>query len=178
MSYDLLLIMNADNKIEIVLGDITEMDVDAIVNAANTDLKLGSGVAGAIREKGGPSIQHECDQVGRVRLGQVAVTGSGELKARHVIHAAGMDLGDEISKESLKAATVNSLVKASELQLKTLAFPAIGTGVGNLPVNECAEIMLGIANEFLNNKQSSVEKIYFVLFDENSYQIFKSALIS
>jgi len=170
--------MNADNKIEIVLGDITEMDVDAIVNAANTDLKLGSGVAGAIREKGGPFTQNECDQVGRVRLGQVAVTGSGELKARHVIHAAGMDLGDEVSKESLKAATVNSLVKASELQLKTLAFPAIGTGVGNLPVNECAEIMLGIASEFLNNKQSSVEKIYFVLFDENSYQIFKFALKS
>ena len=170
--------MNADNKIEIVLGDITEMDVDAIVNAANTDLKLGSGVARAIREKGGPSIQYECDQVGRVRLGQVAVTGCGELKARHVIHAAGMDLGGEVSKESLKAATVNSLLKASELQLKTLAFPAIGTGVGNLPVNECAEIMLGIANEFLNNKQSSVEKIYFVLFDENSYQIFKSALKS
>ena len=151
--------MNADNKIEIVLGDITEMDVGAIVNAANTDLKLGSGVARAIREKGGPSIQYECDQVGRVSLGQVAVTGCGELKARHVIHAAGMDLACEVSKESLKAATVNSLVKASELQLKTLAFPAIGIGVGNLPVNECAEIMLGIANEFLNNKQSSVEKI-------------------
>jgi O-acetyl-ADP-ribose deacetylase (regulator of RNase III) len=170
--------MNADNKIEIVLGDITEMDVDAIVNAANTDLKLGSGVAGAIREKGGPSIQYECDQLGRVGLGQVAVTGSGELKARHIIHAAGMDLGDEVSKESLKAATVNSLLKASELQLKTLAFPAIGTGVGNLPINECAEIMLGITSEFLNNKQSSVEKIYFVLFAENSYQIFKSALKS
>ncbi len=170
--------MNADNKIEIVLGDITEMDVDAIVNAANTDLILGSGVAGAIREKGGPSIQRECDEVGRISLGQVAVTGSGELRTRYVIHAAGMDLGVEVSQESLRAATLNSLLKASELQLKTLAFPAIGTGVGNLPVNECAAIMLGIANEFLNNKETTVEKIYFVLFDENSYQIFKSILKS
>jgi O-acetyl-ADP-ribose deacetylase (regulator of RNase III) len=87
-----------------------------------------------------------------------------------------MDLGGEVSKYSLKAATLNSLLKASELQLKSLAFPAIGTGVGNFPVNECAEIMLGIANEFLNRKETSVQKIYFVLFDENSYQIFKSAL--
>jgi O-acetyl-ADP-ribose deacetylase (regulator of RNase III) len=168
--------MKAKNRIEIVLGDITEMEVDAIVNAANTDLKLGSGVAGAIREKGGPSIQRRCNEIGRIHLGQAAVTKGGELKARYVIHAAAMDLGGEVSKDSLKAATLNSLLKASELQLKSLAFPAIGTGVGNFPVNECAEIMLGIANEFLNKKETSVQKIYFVLFDENSYQIFKSAL--
>jgi len=170
--------MNVKNRIEIVQGDITEMDVDAIVNAANTDLKLGSGVAGAIRRKGGPSIQIECNEIGRVQLGQAAVTGSGDLKARHVIHAAGMELGGEVSEGSLRAATLNSLLKASELELKTLAFPAIGTGVGNLPVNECAAIMIGVAKEFLNNKETSVERIYFVLFDENSYQIFKSALKS
>ena len=168
--------MNSKDRIEIVHGDITDMDVDAIVNAANTDLRLGSGVAGAIRKKGGPSIQAECDTAGPVKLGGAAVTTGGLLKARYVIHAAGMHPGGAVSGDSLRSCTLNSLKKASELGIKTMAFPAIGTGVGGFPIDQCANIMLGTACEFLQNEQTSIEKIYFVLFDEAGFKIFKSAL--
>lgn len=168
--------MNSENRIEIALGDITEMYVDAIVNAANTDLKLGGGVAGAIRKKGGPSIQIECDKIGPVELGEAAASTGGDLKARYVIHAAGMHLGGAVSSDSFEASTLNSLKKASELGIQTLAFPAIGTGVGNFPIEECANIMLSIASEFLHNEQTSIEKIYFVLFDEAGCKTFKAAL--
>jgi len=168
--------MYSENRIEIALGDITEMDVDAIVNAANTDLKLGSGVAGAIRKKGGPSIQTECDKIGPVKLGDAAVTAGGLLKARYVLHAAGMHLGGIVSSDSLEASTLNSLKKASELGIQTLAYPAIGTGVGNFPLQQCANIMLDTVSEFLENERTSIEKIYFVLFDEADYQTFNAAL--
>ena len=168
--------MNAGQKIEIAQGDITDMAVDAVVNAANTDLKLGSGVAGAIRNKGGPSIQFECDEHGPIPLGEAALTGAGNLKANYVIHAAGMRLGGAVSRESLRAATQNSLIRASESKVKTLAFPAIGTGVGGFPLDECANIMLDIVLEFLDHETSSLEKIYFVLFDNESYKIFQQAL--
>lgn len=168
--------MNLKGKIEIVVGDITEMEVDAIVNAANTDLRLGSGVAGAIRKKGGPSIQAECDKAGPVKLGEAAITAGGLLKARYVIHAAGMHLGGSVSGDSLKTCIESSLKKATKLGIHNLAFPAIGTGVGNFPLEDCAEIMLGCASEFLQNEKTSIEKIYFVLFDEAGCRAFNSAL--
>ena len=168
--------MDANQRIEIIQGDITDMDVDAIVNAANTDLKLGSGVAGAIRNKGGPSIQQECDEHGPISLGQAALTGAGNLKAEYVIHAAGMRLGGAVNRESLIAATENSLIKASENRVRTLAFPAIGTGVGGFPADECANIMIDIVLEYLSSDGNSIEKVYFVLFDDHTYKIFKEVL--
>ena len=167
-----------NNKIEIVLGDITDMNVDAIVNAANTDLKLGSGVAGAIRRNGGPSIQLECDKIGSIDLGQAAVTSAGQLKAKYVIHAAAMHLGGLVNEDSLYKTTLNCLRKSSELGIKTLAFPAIGTGVGNFPIDECANIMINTASKFLAGEEISIEKVFFVLFDQQSYQIFQSELES
>ncbi|KGQ22388.1 macro domain-containing protein [Thermus filiformis] len=128
-------------RLKIAQGDITEFEGDAIVNAANNHLKLGAGVAGAILRKGGPSIQEECDRIGRIRVGEAAVTGAGNLPVRYVIHAA--VLGDEpASLDTVRRATRNALEKAVELGLKTVAFPLLGTGVGGLPVREVARVML------------------------------------
>jgi O-acetyl-ADP-ribose deacetylase (regulator of RNase III) len=168
--------MCLEDKIEIIQGDITDMEVGAIVNAANTDLKLGSGVAGAIRKKGGPSIQHECDEHGPISIGKAALTGAGDLKARYIIHAAAMHLGGSVSSESLKATTKNSLIIASDKKVETLAFPAIGTGVGGFPLEECANIMINTILEYLSNDGNSIERVYFVLFDDLAYKIFKEVL--
>jgi O-acetyl-ADP-ribose deacetylase (regulator of RNase III) len=165
--------MNVDaERIVIQQGDITEMDTDAIVNAANNDLVLGAGVAGAIRRKGGESIQEECDAIGSIPVGYAAITGGGKLKARHVIHAASMGLGGiRTTAKSLRTSTAHALRLAAERELKTIAFPAIGAGVSGFPVEECAEIMLDEAVEHLK-KGSSIEKIYFVLFDAAAKEVF------
>lgn len=168
--------MGRDSQIIIRKGDITEMDVDAVVNAANTDLVLGSGVAGAIRKKGGPSIQSECDGIGPVPLGAAAVTGAGELKASFVVHAAGMRPGGTVTRRSLSDATKNSLARADEKGVRTIAFPAIGTGVGGFPLKECAEIMINTVSGYLNSKESSIKTVYFVLFDEHAYGVFEETL--
>jgi O-acetyl-ADP-ribose deacetylase (regulator of RNase III) len=152
-------------RVRIEQGDITEMDVDAIVNAANNDLILGAGVAGAILRKGGPSIQEECNEIGSIPLGYAAITRGGSLKARYVIHAASMGLGGEpTTAKSLKTSTAHSLRIASEKGLKTIAFPAVGTGVARFPVEECARIMLGEVVQHLRG-ESVLETVYFVLFD-------------
>src|ERR1700689_4814585 len=129
-------------KIVIQQGDLTEMDTDAIVNAANNDLQLGGGVAGAIRRKGGDSIQRECDEIGSIPIGGAAITGAGNLKARFVIHAASMQLGGSATANALRSSTALSLRIASEKKLTSIAFPAIGTGIAGFPLRECAEIML------------------------------------
>lgn len=168
--------MDAGQRIVVVMGDITDMEVDAIVNAANTDLVLGSGVAGAIRRKGGPSIQSECDKLGPIPLGEAAVTGGGALHARYVIHAAGMRPGGIVGRESLIAATRNSLLRADELSLGTVAFPAIGTGVGGFPLEECARIMTENVTDYLKKEDTSIERVYFVLFDEPAFRVFEKTL--
>jgi O-acetyl-ADP-ribose deacetylase len=168
--------MDSDMRIEIVMGDITDMDVDAVVNAANTHLVLGSGVAGAIRKKGGPEIQYECDNLGHIPLGEAAVTTGGALKARYVIHAAGMHPGGSVGRDSLIDTTVNSLRRADENHLRTIAFPAIGTGVGGFPLDECAELMIGIVSDYLQEGNTAIEKVFFVLFDDTAYVAFVEAL--
>lgn len=156
-------------------GDLTEMDTDAIVNAANNDLILGAGVAGAIHRKGGDAIQKECDAIGSIPVGYAAITTGGKLKARFVIHAASMQLGGRTSAESLRQATTHSLKLANERGLKTIAFPAVGTGVAGFPLKDCAEIMLRAAVQHLRG-EISLETIYFVLFDEVAEGIFRRAL--
>lgn len=159
-------------KIYFMKGDITEYEVDAIVNAANNDLVLGSGVAGAIRTKGGPRIQEECERIGSIRLGEAAVTPAGNLKAYYVIHAASMQLGGKTTAESLRNATRNSLLRAEEKGFKTIAFPAIGTGVAGFPMEECANVMISELLEHLKSR-SSLEKIYFVLYDDAALKTFE-----
>jgi O-acetyl-ADP-ribose deacetylase (regulator of RNase III) len=161
-------------KIVIQQGDLTEMDVDAIVNAANNDLILGAGVAGAIRRKGGEEIQHECDAIGSIPVGYAAITSGGKLKARFVIHAASMLLGGKTNAESLRRSAAHSLKIANERGLKTIAFPAVGTGIAGFPMKDCAEIMLRETAEHLRG-ETSLEKVYFILFDEAAQGIFERA---
>src|SRR5712672_4418492 len=160
-------------KIVIQQGDLTEMDTDAIVNAANNDLVLGAGVAGAIRRKGGEEIQRECDAIGSIPLGFAAITSGGNLKARHVIHAASMGLGSLTTADTLRTSTQHSLRLASERGLKSIAFPAVGTGIAGFPMKECAEIMLQEAAQHLKNG-TSLENIYFVLFDRDACRTFQN----
>ena len=164
--------MNIQDKVVLIQGDITESDADAIVNAANNDLKLGGGVAGAIRRKGGESIQRECDQIGSIPLGGAAITGGGKLKARHVIHAASMQFGGMTTAKDLRSSTAHSLRIAAEKKLKSIAFPAVGTGIAGFPMRDCAEIMLEEAVKHLKSG-SSLEKVYFVLFDRPSLREFE-----
>ncbi|HTZ47573.1 MAG TPA: macro domain-containing protein [Verrucomicrobiae bacterium] len=160
-------------RIVIEQGDITEMDTDAIVNAANNDLLLGAGVAGAIARKGGESIQKECSEIGSIPIGYAAITGGGKLKARYVIHAASMGLsGERTTAKSLRTSTAHSLRLAADRKLQSIAFPAVGTGVSGFPVEECAEIMLREAAEHLKG-ETSLETIYFVLFDERTRDTFQ-----
>ena len=160
------------HRIRLEVSDITEAKVDAIVNAANSELKLGSGVAGAIRTKGGPSIQAECDAIGPIELGSAAITGGGDLVARHVIHAASMQLGGSTSEESLRSSVCRSLEIAHEHGLRSIAFPSVGTGVGALSMQRCAEIMFEEAQRHLE-AGTSLEEIRFVLFDERAYRLFE-----
>jgi O-acetyl-ADP-ribose deacetylase len=160
------------DRILIQQGDLTEMDVDAIVNAANNDLMLGAGVAGAIHRKGGEEIQEECNQIGSIPVGYAAITGGGKLKARHVIHAASMGLGGvRTTAKSLRTSTAHSLRLAAERNLKSIAFPAVGTGVSGFPMDECAQIMLTEVAQHLQG-DTPIEKIYFVLFDTNARDVF------
>ena len=159
-------------EIIILQGDITQADVEAVVNAANNDLQLGGGVAGAIRRKGGPSIQEECDRIGRVPLGEAAITGGGQLKAAYVIHAASMQLGGQTTAENLEASTRNSLMRAEEKKIRSIAFPAIGTGIAGFDTRQCAEIMLRTVTEHLK-KKTLLERVVFVLFDSQSREIFE-----
>jgi len=167
--------MKSAEKIELMKGDLTEMDTDAIVNAANNDLQLGGGVAGAIRRKGGDAIQQECNDIGSIPVGGAAITSGGTLKARFVIHAASMQLGGQTTAHALRASTAHSLRIAAQKALKTIAFPAIGTGIAGFPMDECAEIMLNEAMDHLE-RGTSLEKIYFVLIDDAAFKSFQGAL--
>jgi O-acetyl-ADP-ribose deacetylase (regulator of RNase III) len=167
--------MTLAEKIEILQGDLTDMDVDAIVNAANNDLQLGGGVAGAIRRKGGDAIQRECNDIGTIPVGGAAITTGGKLKARHVIHAASMQLGGATSAPALRRSTAHSLRIAAERELKSIAFPAVGTGIAGFPMRECAEIMLEEAISHLR-KPTSLTRIYFVLFDREAKTVFDQVL--
>lgn len=161
-----------NSEILILQGDLTEMDVDAIVNAANNDLQLGGGVAGAIRRKGGDAIQRECNAIGSIPLGGAAITSGGRLKARYVIHAASMELGGRTSATDLRSSTAHSLRIASEHNLETIAFPAVGTGIAHFPMRDCAQIMLSEAMKHLEG-ETSLKEIFFVLFDAASLEVFQ-----
>jgi O-acetyl-ADP-ribose deacetylase (regulator of RNase III) len=164
--------MSPKDKIHIIQGDITDSECQAIVNAANTDLWLGSGVAGAIHKKGGPGIQKECNEIGPVDLGEAAVTSGGALKAKYVIHAASMDFENPTTEESLYDSVKNCLLRAEELELASIAFPAIGTGIGEFDSQRCAEIMLG---EILIRlpQLPKLERVEVVLLEKDLFDTFK-----
>ena len=161
--------------IHIEQGDLTACEVDAIVNAANNDLVLGGGLAGAIRRKGGLSIQEECDRHGAIEVGQAAITGAGDLRAKYVIHQASMGLGGRTTAKSLRDSTRAVLELAEENQVRTLAMPATGTGIAGFGVGECAEIMVAEVVRHVGGP-TSLTDVYFVLFDAAMKQVFQDAL--
>lgn len=160
-----------------VEADITGLDTDAIVNAANAQLVLGGGVAGAIRSKGGDEIQQECNRIGGTFVGGAVITGAGKLKSKYVIHAVGPSIVQGEDGGKLKDATVNSLKLADENNLKSIAFPAISTGVFGFGLDSCAEIMLGAAIEYLKG-DTAIERVVFCLYDENALDVFSRQLRS
>jgi O-acetyl-ADP-ribose deacetylase (regulator of RNase III) len=161
--------------LHLLLGDITEMQVDAVVNAANKNLILGGGVAGAIARKGGKIIQEECNRIGGTFVGGAVITSAGNLPAKKVIHAVGPRMGEGDEDKKLKNAAFNSLKLAEENKLKSIAFPAVSAGIFGFPVDRCAKIMLKEAIEYLKNF-SMITDIYFCLWDENVYSEFNEAL--
>ena len=163
--------------LRLVQGDITDSATEAIVNAANTSLKLGGGVAGAIARKGGPEIQQECDEIGGTSVGGAVITTGGNLKAKHVIHAVGPVNGMEHEDAKLKDATLNSLKLADKHNLKSLAFPAISTGVFGFPKDRCAIIMLSTAIAYLEGP-TKLENVVFSLYDQQTFKNFKDTLES
>ena len=168
--------VNIENRVlELLDGDITEMQTDAIVNAANDRLILGGGVAGAIRRKGGPEIQAECNKIGGTFVGGAVITTAGNLKAKHVIHAVGPRMGEGNENQKLKNATLSSLKVADENNLTSISFPAISAGIFGFPIERCAEIMLKTTIDYLKG-QTSLEKVVFCLFGRDSYQVFENQL--
>jgi O-acetyl-ADP-ribose deacetylase len=165
--------------IELMVGDITAMPTDAIVNAANTRLAHGGGVAAAISLKAGPSVQQESDlwvaARGEVPTGSCAITSAGKLPARYVIHAVGPRMGDGEEGAKLKLATMSSLEMAERHNLRSISFPAIGTGIFGCPMELCAEGMLSSVLDYIQ-KETRLERIVFCLYDRNAYDVFKQKL--
>ena len=164
-------------RIVVIAGDLVDQEVDAIVNAANNDLVLGGGVAGAIRSRGGPAIQEECAAHGPVKVGEAAVTGGGLLHARHVIHAASMSLGGRTTADSLRSSMDHAFRLAHELGVKTIAIPAVGTGIAGFPIDECARIMAACLKRALVDRWEPKE-VRFVLFGDAAQHAFETAFRS
>ena len=164
-----------NSSLQLIQGDITESAVDAIVNAANAQLVLGGGVAGAIRRKGGTAIQTKCDEIGPIEVGSAVITTGGNLQAKYVIHTVGPRAGEGNEDEKLKNATVNSLRVADQNNLSIIAFCAISTGIFGFPVDRCAKIMLENTVEYLKG-QTSLKNVTFCLFDTITYDIFADYL--
>ncbi len=161
----------------LIQDDITEQTTDAIVNAANSILQMGGGVAGAIKRRGGPTIQEECNKIGSTKVGGAIITTGGNLPAKYVIHAVGPVHGEVHEDEKLKDATLNSLKLADQNHLRSVALPAISTGIFGFPKNRCATIMLSTTVAYLNGP-TGIEKVVFCLYDNKTLQIFEDVLKS
>jgi O-acetyl-ADP-ribose deacetylase (regulator of RNase III) len=162
--------------IEVLDVDITQLDVDAIANAANTRLMHGGGVAGAISRSGGPEVQRESDERAPVGLGEAVETTAGEMPARWVIHAATMELGGPTSAEVIRKATASTLRRADELGARSLALVAFGTGVGGFPVHEAARIEVEEVRRHLSVGGSGLERVVFAVRGAEARAAFERAL--
>ena len=162
-------------KVEVYRGDITQLELDSLVNAANNRLWMGGGVAGALKRAGGKEIEVEAVKKGPIPIGEAVVTGAGKLKARYIIHAAVMGQDLKTDAQKVRQATRNSLLRGDELGIKSMAFPALGTGVGGFPLDECARIMISEVRQY-SAKKTGLERVVFVLYDEPAYLAFKQEL--
>jgi O-acetyl-ADP-ribose deacetylase (regulator of RNase III) len=161
--------------VAILEGDITSRDVDAIVNAANNKLWMGSGVAGAIKARGGEEIEREAMKQGPVSPGQCVMTSGGVLPARHVIHAAVMGQDLRTDAALIRMATTSALMLAAANGLESIAFPALGTGVGGVPIADCARVMLDAVRKYAG-RPTSIRLVEFVLFGDRAYKEFITVL--
>ncbi len=162
-------------RLRLVVGDITERDVDAIVNAANSYLKHGGGVAGAIVKKGGQIIQDESDKIGFVPVGKAAITSAGRLPSKYVIHAVGPKMGEGEEDNKLKEAVLSSLKLAEQKGIKSISMPAISSGIFGFPKDRCAMILVREALNYIKeNPLSSLNLIEFCVFDDTAAGYFKS----
>jgi O-acetyl-ADP-ribose deacetylase (regulator of RNase III) len=161
--------------LELVQGDITDLDVEVIVNAANQHLQLGAGVAGAIRTKGGPSIQEECDRIGGTPVGTAVMTGAGHLKAKQVIHAVGPQMGEGDEDKKLASAVRAALALADRRGFKSIALPAMSTGIFGFPVDRAARITLTEVQRFLQGG-TKLDRVVLCLYDEEAFGVFKKEL--
>jgi O-acetyl-ADP-ribose deacetylase (regulator of RNase III) len=157
-------------------GDITDAEVDAIVNAANSELWMGAGVAGAIKRKGGVVIEEEALRQGPIEVGEAVLTVAGNLPATHVIHAATMGKDLKTDPEKIAAATKSTLALAEKHRLTSIAFPALGSGVGGVPPEKSAEVILSTVVEHVKTGSSTLQKILFVVYQDEAYKAFTDAL--
>jgi O-acetyl-ADP-ribose deacetylase (regulator of RNase III) len=162
--------------IEVLDTDITKLEVDAIANAANTELKHGGGVAGAISRAGGPAIQSESNSVAPIGLGEAVETSGGDMPCKWVIHAATMELGGPTSAEIIRDATASTLRKADELGARSLALVAFGTGVGGFPLEEAARIEIDEVSRYLGSSGSAIERVVFAVRGDAARDAFERAL--
>jgi len=162
-------------NIEVYKGDIARLELDAVVNAANNRLWMGGGVAGALKRAGGKEIEDEAVKKGPIPVGEAIVTGAGKLKAKYIVHAAVMAQDLKTDAEKIRQATKNSLLRADELSIRSIAFPALGTGVGGFPLDECARIMISEVRQH-STRKTGLKRVVFALYDEPAYQTFKQEL--
>jgi O-acetyl-ADP-ribose deacetylase (regulator of RNase III) len=159
-------------QLEVLDTDVTRLEVDAIANAANTQLMHGGGVAGAISRAGGPAVQRESDEKAPIGLGEAVATGAGDMPARWVIHAATMELGGPTSGPVIERATRSTLAVAEELGCGSLALVAFGTGVGGFPLDEAARLMVGVAREH----EGDLDRIVFAVHGSDAERAFREAV--
>jgi O-acetyl-ADP-ribose deacetylase (regulator of RNase III) len=166
-----------DSALELVEGDITQQDTDAIVNAANSGLRGGGGVDGAIHRAGGPSIMEACRRIGGCPTGQARITGAGNLKSRYVIHAVGPVYRDGKHREPelLAGAYESSLELASQKEIQTLSFPSISTGAYGYPLEAAARVAIGTVRGYLRN-HPEIKMVRFVLFGREPYRVYNNVL--
>ena len=162
-----------DCEIKVVQSDITELKADAIVNAANNKLVMGGGVAGAIRRKGGKIIEEEAIEKGPIEVGGAVATSAGNLPAKYVIHAATMSMDFKTNEIKIRNSCRNSLKVAEDLKIKSIAFPALGCGVGGFPLLACAKIMAQEALKHLRETKTTLKEIIFCLYDQQAFAVFK-----
>jgi O-acetyl-ADP-ribose deacetylase len=175
MTENRLTVMMDRTQLDILEGDVTAQDVEAIVNPANENLQLGAGVAGVIREKGGPSIQEECNRIGHTPVGTAVMTGAGHLKAKRVIHAVGPQMGEGDEDKKLASAVRAALALADRRGLKSLAMPAISTGNFGFPIDRAARIILTEIQRFLQGG-TKLERVVIALHGDEAFQVFKKEL--
>lgn len=160
--------------IVIKMGDLTAEEADALVNAANNELWMGGGVAGALKAKGGEAIESEAVGHGPIAVGDAVATSAGSLRARYVIHAAVMGMDFQTDAEMIARATASTLARADELGLKSIAFPALGTGVGRFPPRQAAQAMLGVIKDHAEQAATALERVTIILYSKAVLDAFQT----